>query len=106
MRIPAEVIPLVGHLGKDVALERKAEPVSAYGGMPTGLRPAPREEPPTSDDKRRRQPPGASTPGSPPPGGERRQSERRIQQQPVFLDTRSKQSRRRGPGATGIDVKV
>lgn len=109
MRIPAEVIPLVGHLGKDLAVERKAEPIGAYGGVAKELPPSPRGEAAQDEaqQQRRRQPPAvAPVPEAMPPTGERRKAERRMQQQPVLLDTRSKQGRRRGPGTQSIDIKV
>jgi len=107
MRIPAEVIPLVGHLGKDLAVDRKAEPVGAYGGLAKELPSSPRGEAAQEDEQRRRQPPAvAPAPQTIPPTGERRQAERRVEQRPVLLDTRSKQGRRRGPGTKSIDIKV
>lgn len=110
MRIPAEVIPPVANLGKEIEGERKIEPVGSAAGLPEEVSASPHgQAPPFAERGKRRQ--TAATPvihqqQEPPPGVERRQSERRSEIRPVLLDTRTQRGRRQASGDQHINIKV
>lgn len=114
MRIPAEAIPPVTILNKDLDVGRKAEPVGASGGLGNGLSASAQGEPALPGEQTARRPPGTpAAPLAPPESvpsapltGERRQAERRSEKRPVLLDTRSRQGRRQSSGETRINIKV
>jgi len=111
MRIPAEAIPPVTNLNKDLDVGRKAEPVGASGRVGNELSASAQGEPALPGDQPARRPPRPpagplAPPQSTPVTGERRQAERRSEKRPVLLDTRSRKGRRQTPGEGGINIKV
>lgn len=113
MRIPAEIIPLVGNLNKEVDNAKKPEPVGGAAGLASDLSASPQNDralagreqaaPPRADT-------AAATTGTPAADTtvavERRQAERRVENRPVLLDTRSKKGRRQGTASGRINIKV
>jgi hypothetical protein len=111
MRIPAEVIPPVAILSKEIEGERKAEPVGNAAGLPDEVSASPQgQAPPFAERGKRRQ---ATSPApvirqqqEPPPEIERRQAERRSESRPVLLDTRTQRGRRQASGDKRINIEV
>ncbi len=111
MRIPAEAIPPVANLGKELEGNRKAEPVGSSARLANELSTAPHDQaPPSAKQEQRRQPAGEGTldprQASEALHVERRQAERRSENRPVMLDTRSNRGRRRSAGELRINIKV
>ena len=119
MRIPAEAIPPVANLSRELLeSDRKAEPVGAAARLADGLSASPQGQPPPFGEHELRPPPAAAATPAPAPAeqentspgtpmaGERRRAERRSEKQPVLLDTRLKKGRRQAPGDVGINIKV
>jgi hypothetical protein len=110
MKIPAETIPPVPNLGREISDERKTEPVSNLAGLASGLSASPQGRPLPTQPR----PPGGSRVDSPPaveeagapPVVERRKGERRSESRPVLLDTRTSKGRRQSPGDGRINIKV
>ncbi len=110
MRIPAEIVPPVGNLNREVAGDRKTEPVGSAAGLADelaasaqGQQPAPFNE---REAHRHPAPAANAQEEKQPVTVERRQSERRSEKQPVLLDTRSNRGRRQAAGETQINIKV
>lgn len=110
MRIPAEVIPPVANLNKEIVGERKTEPVGGAAGLPDEVSASPDgQAPPFAERGKRRQ--AATSPvvhqqQEPPPQVDRRQAERRSENRPVLLDTRTQRGRRQASGDQRINIKV
>ncbi|MER2625664.1 MAG: hypothetical protein ABTS22_17230 [Accumulibacter sp.] len=110
MRIPAEVIPPVANLNKEIEGERKTEPVGGAAGLPDEVSASPDgQAPPFAERGKRRQ--AATSPvvhqqQEPPPQVDRRQAERRSENRPVLLDTRTQRGRRQSSGDQRINIKV
>ena len=110
MRIPAEVIPPVANLNKEIEGERKTEPVGGAAGLPDEVSASPDgQAPPFAERGKRRQ--AATSPvvhqqQEPTPQVDRRQAERRSENRPVLLDTRARKGRRQNPGEVRINIKV
>jgi len=110
MRIPAEVIPPVANLNKEIEGERKTEPVGGAAGLPDEVSASPDgQAPPFAERGKRRQ--AATSPvvhqqQEPTPQVDRRQAERRSENRPVLLDTRTQRGRRQASGDLRINIKV
>lgn len=111
MKIPAEMIPPVPNLGREIDDERKTEPVANLAGLASGLsaspqgRPLPTQQRPPGDSRVASAPAAVEEAGAP-PAVERRKGERRAESRPVLLDTRSKTGRRQSSGEGRINIKV
>ncbi|KFB73025.1 MAG: hypothetical protein AW09_001748 [Candidatus Accumulibacter phosphatis] len=106
MRIPSELLPPIGNLGKEV--DRKSEPVEPAARLADELAASPQEQPPPSKNGGRPESPKAVGPDdeSKPEPVERRHADRRSKDQPILLDTRTNRGRRRAPGEALINIKV
>ncbi len=111
MRIPAEAIPPVSTLSKELEGDRKAEPVGSSARLESELSASPQDETRPFAKPEQRRPPAppqtvAPQQENPPLPVERRQAERRSENRPVLLDTRSNRGRRRASGEVRINIKV
>ncbi len=111
MRIPAEAIPPLANLGKELESKHKAEPVGSSARLANELSAAPHDQAPPSAEREQRGQPAAQESVDPRQESEalpieRRQTERRSENRPVLLDTRSNRGRRRSAGELRINIKV
>ena len=109
MRIPSELLPPIGNLGKEV--DRKSEPVEpveSAARLADELAASPQGQPPPSKKGGRPESPKAVGPDdeNKPEPVERRHADRRSKDQPILLDTRTNRGRRRAPGEAHINIKV
>jgi hypothetical protein len=116
MKIPADAVPPLGNVSRELEGDRKAEPVGNAARLANELSTSLRGQPPPFGEQQARtlSPSQSPTPAAvsqehegPPPGVERRQQpERRSENRPVLLDTRARKGRRQDPGEVRINIKV
>mgnify|MGYP000858798271 FL=1 len=111
MKIPAEAIPPIANVGREIEGDKRVEPVNSLARLASDVLASPQEETPSSAPGATYRPRAATAAAghqaeNPLLPVERRRAERRVENRPVLIDTRSNRGRRRGVDDARINIKV